>query len=161
MTLATTILNMNAPPSTLPPLNKLTHTKSYSLDAPRHTMYSSIEVAQILLGTFPGITNDRLTLVEHILRSLCKFRSHRPYASGSFLTELSWSALERMNDDLVTLAHRCGVCLRNEMWKGKKIDLRELYNRIIEKLAEEVLGRRVSIVCFVECAAFLLTLESA
>ncbi|KAB5591166.1 hypothetical protein CTheo_5375 [Ceratobasidium theobromae] len=130
--------------STLPPYS--VHRPSrYTLNNPKSSLYSSIQLARCLLVVFhhENVTEDQILLVEHTIRSVSEFKYGRKPKKS--MTELSWSALERMSIDLVVLAGGCGVSLRNKDWKGPKIDLRELYHRVVEKVACDLLKSGVSV----------------
>ncbi|KAB5587823.1 hypothetical protein CTheo_8735 [Ceratobasidium theobromae] len=130
--------------STLPPYS-VQHPSRYTLSNPKPSLYSSIQLARCLLVVFhhENVTEDQILLVEHIVRSVSEFKYGRKPKKS--MTELSWSAFERMSIDLVVLAGGCGVSLRNKDWKGPKIDLRELYHRVVEKVACDLLKSGVSV----------------
>ncbi|KAB5592770.1 hypothetical protein CTheo_3754 [Ceratobasidium theobromae] len=133
-------IKVATPAHTLPPYSA--HRPSrYTLNNPKPSLYSSVQLARCLLAVFhrEDVTEDQILLVEHIIRSVSKFEYRREPKVTRALTELSWSALERMSIDLVVLAGGCGVSLRNEDWSGPKIDLRELYHRVVEKVAQDLL----------------------
>ncbi|KAB5587583.1 hypothetical protein CTheo_8978 [Ceratobasidium theobromae] len=109
----------------------------YILNSPYPTLYTSTELAHALLFTFSQKpTKTQIQLAHLVVRSVGKFTFGDYKRKHS--TDPSHTELKSVREDLMLLAARAELDLRNAVWGKSKVGLLELYRRVVEKIAEDL-----------------------
>ncbi|KAB5587561.1 hypothetical protein CTheo_9000 [Ceratobasidium theobromae] len=114
---------------------------TYTLSDPPPILYTATQLSQALLFSFAdaAVTDSQVKLVKYIVRSVAGFTYGNYQRTHLIYRDPFQYKLKRVKGDLLALASHCGLGLRDEDWGDAKVGLQEIYRRVVQEIAWDLL----------------------